>query len=64
MISLAGPVNDILLDGPTLITEGWASLKAAGFKTVDAFVPNAEFPNQAWVFSGDNYAQISISGTL
>ena len=64
-MSLAtGPVNDILVDGPNLITEGWASLKAAGFQTVSAFVPSAKFPDQVWVFSGEKYARISISSTL
>lgn len=51
MVSLAGFENDILLEGPTLITEGRKSLKKAGFLDVDAFVQNAQFPNQPWVLS-------------
>ena len=64
MVSLAGFENDVLLEGPTLITKGWKSLKKAGFESVDAFVPNAQFPDQPWAFSGDKCARISISGTF
>jgi hypothetical protein len=47
-VYLAGFENDILLEGPTLIIKGWKSLKTAGFEGVDAFVPNAQFPDQPW----------------
>ena len=64
MVSLAGFKNDVLLEGPTPIAKGWKSLKTAGFELVDAFVPNAQFPDQPWVFFGDKCARISISGML
>ena len=43
-MSLAGVPNDYLLDGPRPITEGWKSLKAAGFDFVTMIVPNAQSP--------------------
>jgi hypothetical protein len=64
MVSVAGFENSVLLEGPTMITEGWKSLKMAGFEGVDVFVPNAQFPDQPWVFSGDKCARISVSGML
>jgi hypothetical protein len=62
--AIAGFENDILLEGPTPITKGWKSLKMAGFEGVDAFVPNVQFSDRPWVFSGNKCARISISGML
>lgn len=56
--------NDYLLDNPRPITEGWKSLKAAGFEYVTTIVPNAQSPDQPWVFSGYKYVRISISGAF
>ena len=40
--------------------DGWPSLKLAGFKTVDAVLPNPANSDEAYFFSGEQYALINI----
>jgi hypothetical protein len=62
--SLDAP-NDRIVSGPTLIREGWQSLLRAGFDSVDTMLLVPGRSDQAWVFSGDQYARIDItSGTF
>ncbi|QRV90651.1 hemopexin domain protein [Ceratobasidium sp. AG-Ba] len=46
---------DELLDGPHMIRDRWEHL---GFPRVDRIVPNPEHPDRAYVFYGDQCAQI------
>jgi hypothetical protein len=57
---LTGTSDDAVIDGPKNITTEWASLKSAGFKTIDAVLPNPLNSEQAYFFRGDQYALIYI----
>jgi len=54
-----GRANDYIFEPRKPIKQGWPAL--AGFETVDTFVPNQGDSDKPWVFSGDQYASISIS---
>ena len=55
-----GTLNDAVIDGPKNIFAQWPSLKSAGFKTIDAVLPNPLNSEQAYFFRGDQYALIHI----
>jgi hypothetical protein len=57
---LKGTPNDAVIDGPKNIFAQWPSLKSAGFKTIDAVLPNPLNSEQAYFFRGDQYALIYI----
>ncbi|RDX46158.1 hypothetical protein OH76DRAFT_1407290 [Lentinus brumalis] len=56
-----GTNNDYIVDGPTQIVDGWASLKDAGFKTVDTILPNPSNLEEAYFFSGERYVRIKVN---
>ncbi|KAM7185906.1 hypothetical protein V8F20_011610 [Naviculisporaceae sp. PSN 640] len=59
-----GTPDEELLNGPTKITLGWASLDKAGFRTVDAIMPITgvrEAEGEAYVFSGDQYVRTKVN---
>jgi len=57
--------DDTLVGGPTLITDGWKSLKQAGFSRVDLILPNNDNMSQAYFFFKDKYVRINIwAGTF
>jgi len=47
--------------GVLAIKDNWQTLAAAGFKTVDAILPNANNPNNAWFFSGNQVIQSTVN---
>jgi len=53
--------SDARVAGPQTITAGWASLAAAGFRRVDAVLPNPDNANEAYFFSGTRYALINVA---
>lgn len=55
-----GATDDYIIDGPKSIHDNWPSLKQAGFKTVDAALPNPSKHDEAYIFSGDQYALIKV----
>jgi len=57
---LTGTPNDYVIDGPKNIVAEWPSLKYAGFKTIDAVLPNPLNREQAYFFRGDQYILIHI----
>lgn len=57
---LTGNSNDCIVDGPKNIIAEWASLKSAGFKTVDAILPNPLNREQAYFFRDDQYVLVHI----
>jgi len=57
---LTGTPNDCIIDGPKNIIGEWASLKSAGFKTIDATLLNPVNSKQAYFFRGDQYILIHI----
>ncbi|KAH6633877.1 Hemopexin-like domain-containing protein [Chaetomium sp. MPI-SDFR-AT-0129] len=56
----AGTSEEKIVYGPYPITEQWPSLVKAGFDTVDAILPVPGEPNQAYFFSGNQYAKIKF----
>ncbi|KAM7190393.1 Hemopexin-like domain containing protein [Rhypophila sp. PSN 637] len=59
-----GTPDEELLNGPTEISSGWASLDKAGFKTVDAILPITGVESakgEAYVFSGDQYVRVKVN---
>ena len=57
---LTGTPNDAIIVGPKNIIAQWPSLKGAGFNIIDAILPNPLNTEQAYVFSGDQYALIHV----
>ena len=57
---LTGIPNDLIINGPKNIISEWPSLKSAGFKTIDAILPNPVNREEAYFFRGDEYALINI----
>lgn len=57
---LTGTPNDCVIDGPKNIIAELASLETAGFKTIDAVLPNPLNSEQAYFFRGDQYVLIHI----
>jgi len=57
---LTGPPNDCVIDGPKNIIGEWASLKSAGFNTIDAVLPNPVNSEQAYFFRGEQYVLIHV----
>ncbi|KAE8446430.1 hypothetical protein EG329_012035 [Mollisiaceae sp. DMI_Dod_QoI] len=55
-----GTSNDYIVNGPKQIMTEWPSLRSAGFDTVDAVLPNPNNQREAYFFSRENYALISI----
>ena len=55
-----GTSNDCIIDGPKNIIGEWASLKSAGFKTIDAVLLNPVNSEQAYFFRGDQYILVHI----
>ncbi len=60
-ICITGTNNDYIVDGPSQIIDGWASLKGAGFKTVDTILPNPSNLEEAYFFSGERYVRIKVN---
>lgn len=58
--------GDRIVSGPFAISDQWASLREAGFETVDAVLPVAARQGQeAYMFSGSKYVRVGIKpGTL
>ncbi|KAK3313332.1 Hemopexin-like domain-containing protein [Apodospora peruviana] len=58
-----GTPDEKILNGPTSIVSGWASLDKAGFKSVDAVLPimNGGYEGQAYVFKGDQYVRVKVN---
>lgn len=58
-----GTPDEELLNGPTDIVSGWASLDEAGFSKVDAVLPITAdgVEGEAYVFSGDSYVRIKVN---
>jgi hypothetical protein len=54
-----GKSDDQLLEGPEPIMTRWPEMK---FKRIDTIIPDPEDPLGAYVFSGDQYAQIKLVG--
>ena len=57
---LTGTPNDCIVDGPRAIIAEWVSLKSAGFKTVDAILPNLLNSEQAYFFRGGQYVLVHV----
>ncbi|MGP3984492.1 ribosome-inactivating family protein [Streptomyces sp. KR80] len=58
-----GSTDDKIINGPSPIEEHWPSLKEAGFARsgVDAILPNPANRDEAYFFSGGQYALIDIA---
>ncbi|KAI0676608.1 hypothetical protein C8Q78DRAFT_1065378 [Trametes maxima] len=56
-----GSNDDYIVNGPKNIVSEWPSLRKAGFKTVDAVLPNPSNSAEAYFFSGEQYALINIA---
>ena len=52
--------NDYIIAGPKNILAEWPSLKKAGFARLDAVLPSPANSNEAYFFSGEQYALINI----
>ncbi|PIL27047.1 transporter [Ganoderma sinense ZZ0214-1] len=50
--------EDRIVNGPKEIISEWPSLRAAGFKTIDAVLPHPYIPDQAYFFSDKMYALV------
>ncbi len=46
--------------GPIQFLDKWPSLKAAAFDRIDAILPNLSDTDEAYFFSGNRYALISV----
>jgi hypothetical protein len=55
--SKTGDGNKII-KGPSRIIDQWQSLKAAGFTTVDAILPNPDNQNKAWFFKDEEFVSV------
>ena len=55
---LIGTPNDCVIDGPKSIIAKWPSLRAAGFKTIDAVLLNPVNSEQAYFFSSEQYVLV------
>lgn len=55
-----GTNDDYIINGPKSIRDNWPSLASAGFDVVDAVLPNPDNSDEAYFFSGENYALINI----
>lgn len=51
-----GTTNDFVLTGPKGISAYWPALRAGGFNTIDAVLPNPADDHKAYVFSGTRHA--------
>jgi len=60
---LPGTPTEEILNGPTDIVNGWASLDRAGFDTVDAVLPisDPQYEGQVYVFRGDQYVRVKVN---
>ncbi|KIM41543.1 hypothetical protein M413DRAFT_27869 [Hebeloma cylindrosporum] len=55
-----GTTNDYIINGPKEIASEWPSLRKAGFTRVDAVLRNPGNRDEAYFFSGNQYALINI----
>jgi hypothetical protein len=55
-----GTSEESIVYGPYNIADQWKSLVAAGFDTIDAILPVAGYPGEAYFFSGNQYVRIKI----
>jgi hypothetical protein len=55
-----GTNDDYIVNGPKPILDNWPSLKKAGFGRVDTILPNPASKDEAYFFSGSQYALINV----
>ncbi|KIM41605.1 hypothetical protein M413DRAFT_27915 [Hebeloma cylindrosporum] len=55
-----GTNNDYIVNGPKFIANEWPSLRQAGFTTIDSVLRNPANSEEAYFFSGSQYALINI----
>ncbi|KAJ6505557.1 hypothetical protein C8R45DRAFT_1182196 [Mycena sanguinolenta] len=61
LINIApGTTDDYIINGPKKILDEWPSLRKAGFAKIDAVLPNPANSDEAYFFSGSQYALINI----
>lgn len=57
---MVGTTDDYIINGPKNIQTEWPSLKKAKFAKIDAVLPHPTSSDEAYFFSGSQYALINI----